>query len=175
MSKLQHIIDAGREDGRIQVGRRFNKAREEFTAPQDIRDGPDLERVIGEFYQYMHKTCVSHGGTMDHYAAIGRARQIIERDYRRREETFVNAVEDAKTGLRGGLSAYVMDVLASHVRIDSWEDKVAIVKAIVAEYGSMLPRNIAERPPEQNAAEWEKLLRRIIRVVDDVAREFRSI
>ena len=123
----------------------------------------EFTRVIGEYYKHHFGLCVSRGGTLSMADAAGRAKEILERDYRRRNGDIVNAYKDAHLGRDGGLRVildriaealkiesverYTRDVFDRHVAPHAWGDKVRIIRQFIDEFAPMLGRSIEPDQP----------------------------
>jgi hypothetical protein len=138
-------------------------------------DYVDFERVIGDYYNHHFCSCVARGGELPQFEAIGRAKRILESEYRRRNLTINNAIADAKEGTNGGLSTilntiadalksesveqYIEDVFDRHVAGDSWEQRVEIMRQLLAHFGDVLPHAVRSQPPERYAQDYKDFIR----------------
>ena len=59
--------------------------------------------IIADYYTKHFTACVSHGGNLSASEAASRAKELLEREYRRRGGDIVTAYNDAHDGTNGGL------------------------------------------------------------------------
>jgi hypothetical protein len=156
-----------------------------------VRDASEFERIIGDYYAYHHGQCVSHGGKLPEFQAVQAAKRIIENVYRRRNQTILNAISDGTTGNNGGmrqmldflndalknesLESYIEETFDRHVQVDSWTQKVAVIREVQVEFGHLLPERIRARAAEELAANYKDLLRGIIDGLRETAAAFRRV
>ena len=191
MSTFQNLRDALDE---LVIAERIEQphslARDEYhLASATAKDAAECERVWGDYYGYHYSRCVSHGGRLPDYEAVQRAKRLIENQYRRRNRTILNAVRDCIEGRNGGMSQmldyirdglkneamenFIAEVVDRHVAIDSFSQKVALIKEIYAEYGHLLPARNRNRPAEELAADYREVLRSLTDALRDASEGFR--
>ena len=143
-------------------------------ARNTVADFREFERIIGDYYNHHFTQCVSRGGRLSAAEAVGRAKEIIEADYRRRGGDIVSAYNDAHDGTNGGLRA-ILDILANqlkteaverhirqvfdrYVQPNSWEDKVEIIRQFLARTAQHLAPSIRVDQPERYARDYQELI-----------------
>ena len=95
-----------------EVGIPHDEVRMRFALPSNtVAAFAEFEDIIAEYLNYHYGYCVAQGGTMSRSEATGRAKEIIEREYRRRRGDLVSAYNDAHDGTNGGLPA-ILDLIA---------------------------------------------------------------
>jgi len=146
---------------------------------------------LGDYYNHHFTTCVSRGGNLSRAEAAGRAKEILERDYRRHEGDIVGAFNDAHDGTNGGLRAildkvaeglkaesverYVREMFDRHVAPNSWEQKVAIIREFIAQAGPYLGSAIRADQPERYAQNYEELIRSYVNALRRTSSIFRRL
>ncbi|MBK7090662.1 MAG: hypothetical protein IPH59_02900 [bacterium] len=153
-----------------------DQARMKYAPPLfAIVDIGEFTRVIGEYYNYHFVTCISHGGYLTASESEGRAKDILDREYRQQRGGFVGAFNDARFGTNGGLRA-ILDIIADslkaesiarhmrkvlddEVKPNSWEDKVDIISQFMSRCGPDVLKQLDTANPERYAADYEDLIR----------------
>jgi hypothetical protein len=134
----------------------------------------EFERVIADYYNTHFTTCISQGGKLSRSEATSRAKELVEREYRRRGGDIVTAYNDAHDGLHSGLRAildiiaenlkaesvehYIRDVFDRYVTPSSWEQKVEIIRQFIAQCGVYLASSVRANPPERYASNYRELI-----------------
>jgi len=147
--------------------------------------------ILADYYGKQFTSCVSKGGRLSKAEAAGRAKEIVEREYRRRGGNIVTAFNDAHDGLNGGLRAvldmicealkaesverYVRDVFDRHVAPNSWEQKVDIIRQYLSQCGAHLSASIRVDQPERYAQNYEELIRSYVAALQRTAASFRRL
>ena len=147
--------------------------------------------VIGDYLQHHFSSCVSIGGSLPRTEATGRAKEIVEREYRRKNGNIVSAFNNAQDGTHGGLRAildiiaeglkaesvqrYIRDVFDRHVAPSSWEDKVDIIRQFIAQCGVNLSSSIQTNQPERYAQDYEDLIRSYVTALQQTSSIFRRL
>lgn len=151
----------------------------------------EFSEIIGDYYNYHFTTCVSNGGKLSRADATGRAKEIIEREYRRRHGDIVSAYNDAHDGTNGGVRAvldliaeglkaesvekYIWDHIDRHVAPNSWEEKVEIIRQFIAQCGPYLSSSIRNQQPERYAQNYEELIRSYTHALQQTSSIFRRL
>lgn len=151
----------------------------------------EFSAVIGEYYNYHFSQCVSRGGTMSRAEAQGRAKEALEREYRRRRGDIVTAFNDAHDGTNGGMRAvldviaenlktdsverYIREVFDRHVTPNSWEQKVEIIRQFIAQCGVNLSTSIQTNQPERYAQNYVELIRAYVMGLQQTSSVFRRL
>jgi len=175
-----------------EIGIPHDEARLSYRLDRNtVDDYREFERIIGEYYNYHFTACVSHGGRLASAEAAGRAKEILEAEYRRRGGNVNNAYNDAHDGTEGGLRG-ILDVLADHLKAEaverhirqvfdryvtpvSWEEKVEIMRQFLARVGPDLSPEVSVDQPEKYAAEWQELVRAYVEALRRASSVFRRI
>jgi len=134
-----------------------------------VRDFDEFRRLITDYYNYHHTTCLSRGGRLSNVDAYGEVKDLLEREYRRRSSgDIVSAFNDAHDGTNGGMRV-ILDSIADnlkaraverytaamfdmHVAPNAWDDKVEIIRQFIACCGPVLAGSIVAHQPERYAA-----------------------
>jgi len=142
-----------------EVGIPHDEARMNFALHSNtVNDFDEFADLIGHYYNHHFTQCVSGGGGLPRAEAVGRAKEILEREYRRRQGDIVTAYNDAHDGTNGGLR-HVCDVIAEalkaeaverHVREvfdarvapNSWDSKVRLIQDFIAHCGVNMSSSI---------------------------------
>ena len=147
--------------------------------------------VVGDYYNHHFTTCVSNGGVLSRSEATGRAKEILEREYRRQDGDVVTAYNDANTGTNGGLrlvldkiaeglkaesvERYVRDMFDRHVAPNSWEDKVSIIRQFISQCGVHLASSIRADQPERYARDFQELIKSYVAALQRTSSIFRRL
>ena len=169
-----------------------DEARNSFClASNTVGSFDEFVRIVGDYYRHHFTTCVAHGGRMSLTEAAGRAKEIIERDYRRRDGDIVTAYLDAHEGRNGGLRVildriaealqaesverYTRDMFDRHVAPHDWDDKVAIIQQFIRKFRPLLDGMIVADQPERYARDYEQLVRSFLRAMQHTSAAFRRM
>jgi hypothetical protein len=151
----------------------------------------DFSDRLGDYYNYHFTTCVSRGGTLSQTEAAGRAKQILEQEYRRLGGDLVTAYNDAhdgsNLGLRGVLDKiaeslkadsverYTREVFDRHVAPNAWDDKVDILRQFIRHCGIHLGSSIRADQPERYAHDYQELIRSYVAALRRTSAIFRRL
>ena len=121
--------------------------------------------------------------------AAGRAKEILEQEYRRQGGNIITAYNDAHDGTNGGLrlildkiaeqlktesvERYIRDVFDKYVDPTSWEQKVNVISQFIARYGRMLSSSIRSDQPERYAQNYEELIKAYVESLKRTSSVFR--
>lgn len=158
------------------VGIPADTARMTFRlASNTVSDYGEFSAIIGEYINHQYTSCISIGGRMSSTEAIGRAKEILEQEYRRRRGNILTAFNDARDGTNGGLRQildvlceklksesvefYIRDVFDRNVAPHAWEEKVEIIRQFIEICGPYLSASIRADLPERFAHSYEELIR----------------
>ena len=156
-----------------------------------VADFREFERIIGDYYNHHFTRCISHGGRLSSSEATGRAKELLEGEYRRRGEDLVNAYNDAHEGINGGMRA-ILDLIADrledeaverhirgvfdrYVQPNSWEDKVELIRQFLARCGQDLSSSVRADQPERYARDYQELIRAYRDALQRTARSLRRM
>jgi hypothetical protein len=151
----------------------------------------EFEAVIGDYFAKHFIACVSHGGSLSAFDATSRAKQLIEREYRRRGGDLNSAYNDAHDGTNGGLrlildiiaeglkaesvELYIRDVFDRHVTPNSWEEKVEIIRQFISQCGVHLASSIQTEKPERYASNYRELIQAYVTALQRTSSIFRRL
>ena len=154
-----------------------------------VADFDDFNLLIGDYYNYHFTKCVSGGGSLSSAEAGGRAKEIIEREYRKRGGDIVSACNNAQDGTSGGVRAildiiaegikaesaerYIRDMFDRHVAPNSWNNKVDIIRQFIHHCGGQLSSSIRNSQPEAYASNYEGLIRSYVAALQQTSSMFR--
>jgi hypothetical protein len=156
-----------------------------------VDDFEEFSRIIGNYYNYHFTNCVSCGGSLPASEAIGRAKELLEQQYRRHGGDIVTAFNDSRDGTNGGLRV-VLDMIAEglkaesverHIRDafdrwvlpNSWELKVEIIRQFIRTYGGFLSSSIRTDQPERFAQQYQELIRSYSAALQKTSSIFRRL
>jgi len=179
-----------------------NLARSVGTAHDEVRLRYPLQRntvdsfeeftaVAGDYYNYHFSRCISNGGRLPAAEARSRAKELLEREYRRRNGDIVTAFNDAHDGTNGGLRLildqladglkeesvghYVREVFDRFVAPNSWEDKVSIIRQFIERCAVELSSSIRLDQPERYAQNYRELIQAYVQGLRQTSSMFRSL
>lgn len=156
-----------------------------------VRDFDAFSRVIGDYFNYHFSACVSNGGSLSPAEAASRAKELLEREYRRHNGDIVTAFNDASDGTNGGLRAvldkiaeglkaesvqrYMREMFDRHVAPNSWEQKVSIIRQFIVCCGAHLSSSIRPDQPERYAHNYDELIRSYVEALQRTSSIFRRL
>lgn len=193
MSVIRELLDTLDERTVAQnVAIPRDQARMAYALPANtIRSFEEFEAALADYYAYHFERCVARGGRLSRTEALGRAKEVLEREYRRRKGDIVSAYNDARDGTNGGLrhvldvvseaikadgvERYVRDVFDRFVAPNDFEGKVRIIREFVAECGTFLSRAIQAERPERYAANYQELVRSYVEGLQQTSTAFRRL
>lgn len=169
-----------------------DEARMQFPLRRNTVDSFDeFSSIIGEYYTHHFTMCVASGGSLSRMEAQGRAKELLEREYRRRNGDIVMAFNDAHDGTNGGLRAvldmicdglktesverYVRGVFDAFVSPNAWEKKLEIIRQFIARCGLDLSSSIRADQPERYAHEYRDLIRSYVDGLQRTSSVFRRL
>ena len=131
--------------------------------------------IITDYYNYHYTKCISHGGTFGRDDAYGKAKELLESEYRKKRGDIVSAFNDAHDGTNGGMRVildtiaeklkaeaverYVTSIFDRIVAPNSWEQKVEIIRQFITYSGPYLSSSIVTDQPERYAQNYSELVR----------------
>ena len=147
--------------------------------------------IIGEYVQHHSSRCIAAGGRLSRSEAAGRAKEILERAYGRRNGDLITAYNDAHDGTNGGLrqvldtiaealkaeavERYVRDVFDRCVAPNAWEEKVRLVEEFLGRYGPSLGSSVQLGRPERYAQSYKELIRSYVEALQRTSSVFRRL
>lgn len=173
------------------VGLPHDEARMQYSlAKNTVENYAEFEDVIATYYNYHVSKCIAKGGSLSRTEASGRAKEILQQEYRRTGGDINTAYNDAHDATNGGLrnvldrladrlkaesvERYVRDVFDRHVEPVSWEQKVDIIKQFLERYGHVLSPSIRADQPERYASNYEELIRAMMDSLERVSTIFKK-
>ena len=151
----------------------------------------EFTRLIADYYTKHFTACVSHGGSLSASEAASRAKELLEREYRRRGGDIVTAYNDAHEGLNGGVrqildtiaeglkaesvERYIRDAFDRYVAPNAWEEKVEIIRQFIAQCGVHLASSIQADQPERYAGNYRELVQSYVTALQRTSSIFRRL
>ncbi len=174
------------------IGIPHDEARGSYRlATNTVSDIDSFRKIIGDYYNYHFTNCVSNGGFLSATEAQGRAKEVIESNYRNHGSDFVGAFNDAHDGTNGGLRIVLdkiaeqlkMEAIERHIRKvfddevkpNSWEDKVDIIRQFINRYGQDISQHLDTSKPERYASNYADLLRAYVDSLKRTSSLFRRL
>lgn len=181
MSTIDNLM-AALEEGTLarNVGITHDEARMRYSLRSNtVATFDEFSRAIGDYFNYHFTRCISGGGGLSQMEAQARAKEIIEKEYRRRNGgDIVSAFKNAQDGTNGGMRAildligdalkaegierYTREVFDAYVSPESWEQKVAIIRQFIERSGMENSSAIRADQPERYAHEYRDLIRAFV-------------
>ena len=175
-----------------QIGLPHDEARMRYPLHSNtVADFDEFSDVIADYYNYHFGECVSRGGSLSRAEAAGRAKEILDKEYRRREGDIVSAYNNGHDGTNGGMRVvldtiteglkaecverYIREVFDRHVAPNVWEDKVEIIRQFIVRRGDILASSIRENQPERYAQNYEELIRSYVKALQGTSSIFRRL
>ena len=193
MAAIDDLLEAVEERQIAQrVGLLHDETRMEYLVRRNtVGAFEEYGNLLADYYNHHFTRCVSRGGSLPQSEAGGRAKEILEREYRRRNGDIVAAFNDAHDGTNGGLRVqldvicealkaesverYIRDMFDRHVAPNSWEDKVEIIRQFIARCGANLASSIQTDEPERYAQNFQELIRSYVMSLQRTSSIFRRL
>jgi hypothetical protein len=157
-----------------------------------VEDFDQFSAVIADYYNHHHTICISNGGSLSPSEAYGRAKELLERDYKkRRGGDIVSAFNDAHDGTNGGMRVvldviaeglkagvverYISDAFDRHVAPNSWEQKVDMICQFIAWGGNILSVSVDASQPERYAQNYSELIKVYVQGLQQTSSIFRRL
>ena len=150
-----------------------------------------FKNIITDYYNYHHTNCVSHGGQLLASEAYGKAKELLEREYRKRNGDIVSAFNNAHDGTNGGMRVvidtiadglkaevierYITDVFDRYIEPSSWEQKVEIIQQFISYCGRILASSVVAAQPERYAHDYSGLIRSYVDGLQQTSSMFRRL
>lgn len=174
------------------IGIPHDEARMRYSLRSNtVRDFDEFTRMISDYYTKHFSACVSYGGSLPASEASSRAKELVEREYRRRGGDIVAAFNDAHEGTNGGMRAvldviaeglkaesvehYIRDAFDRYVAPNSWEQKVEIIRQFIAQCGVHLASSIQTNQPERYAINYRELINAYVTALQRSSSIFRRL
>jgi len=174
------------------IGIPHDEARMRYPVRSNTIEGFDeFNWIIADYYNQHFTACVSYGGSLSASEAASRAKELLEREYRRRGGDIVMAYNDAHDGTNGGVrlvldtiaeglkaesvERYIRDAFDRYVAPNSWEQKVDIIRQFVAQCGVHLASSIRTDQPERYASNYQELIHSYVTALQKTSSIFRRL
>jgi len=173
------------------VGIPIDEARMQFALQLNtVSSFAEFDSVITDFYNFLFTTCVSHGGSLPASEASSRAKEILEKESRRKNGDIVMAYNDGHDGTNGGMRT-VLDTITEgvkaaavenhvrhafdmHVAPNDWMQKVEIIRQFIVQCGPHLS-SIRSGQPERYASNYIDLIRSYVDALQRTSTVFRRL
>lgn len=167
-------------------------ARERYHPPSlTVPNWRAFEDVIADYYRFHYGLCVAAGAALSRAYALGKVKELLEREYRRRRSDIMGAFADAMEGTNGGLRAvldsiseglkaesvqfYVQNQFDSRVAPNCFEAKVEIIRQFIERFGAQLGDTIQRNRPERYAQNYQDLIRAYVAGLQQTSSIFRRL
>lgn len=177
MATLDTLL-AALDERRIarEIGIPHDEARMRYALRSNtVPDFHTFSAIIGDYMRHHYAACISHGGTLSPVEAVGRAKEILDREYRRSNGDMMSAYGNAVDGVEGGLRT-VLDRLSDALKVEAverytrdcfdrlvapndWDRKVELIRQFVRHLGHQLNGSIQADRPERYASDYKELIR----------------
>ena len=174
------------------IGIRHDEARLNYHLRSNtVTDFDQFRDNITDYYNYHYTSCVSNGGGLSTSEAYGRAKELLEREYRKRRGDIVSAFNNAHDGTNGGMRVvldtiaeglkaeaverYITDAFDRHITPNSWEQKVDMIRQFIAYCGPNLSSSIVADQPERYAHDYSDLIRTYVEGLQQTSSIFRRL
>ena len=191
MSSLEGLLSAIDELAIARnVGIPHDEARMNYSPGKNtVGSFDEFADVIADYYNYHVSQCVVHGGYLSRTESAGRAKEMLEQEYRRQGGNIITAYNDAHDGTNGGLrivfdkmaeqlkaesvERHIRDAFDRYVNPVSWDQKVDIMRQFITRYGRHLSSSINPAQPERYAASYEELIKAYVESLKKTSSIFR--
>ena len=156
-----------------------------------VRSFDEFGHSTGDYYNYHFTSVFSRGGRLSSAEASGRAKEILEKEYRRRGGDIVMAYNDAQFGTNQGMRGildiiaeslksesverYIRDIFDRYVAPNSWSQKVEIIKQFIDHCGVHLASSIRRDQSERYAQNYQELIRSYVEALKQTSSIFRRL
>lgn len=193
MAAIDHLL-AALDERQIaqQIGIPHDEARMDYPLSSNTVGSFDaFGDLIGDYYNHHFSRCLSNGGTLSRAEAEGRAKEVLEREYRRQDGDIVTAYNDAHDGTNGGMRVvldklaealkaesverYIRDVFDRIVAPNAWEAKVDLIRQFIRQCGANMASSIRADQPERYARDYQVLIRSYVNALQRTSSIFRRL
>jgi hypothetical protein len=139
-----------------------------------VANWKEFDQVIAAYYTAHYRACMGPGAVFPDYLAIETARDIIDREYRRRGGDADTALHDAQEGTHGGLrvvldriaealkaeaiKACTQSFLADCIPHEGWDVRVELMRQLRVMVKAQLGRDVLPQRPEAYAHACEQVI-----------------
>ncbi len=175
------------------VGIPHDEARMRFSLTRNtVRTYDEFGTVLGNYVNHDRATCVPDAGRLPAYKAQGKAKRLLEQEYRKKKgKDLRTAFSDAHDGTNGGLRV-VLDILADALKAESveyymryvfdryvapssWGEQVEIIRQFIARCGIDLSASVRADQPERYARDYEELIGAYVDGLRETSSMFRRL
>ena len=193
MSSIDNLL-AELEERTIaqRIGIPHDEARMRYSLRSNtVGSFDEFNSLITDYYTKHFTACVTHGGSLSASEAASRAKELLEKEYRRRGGDLVTAYNDAHDGTNGGVrlvidtiaeglkaesvERHIRDAFDRYVAPNSWEQKVEIIRQFIAQCGVHLASSIRADQPERYASNFRELIQSYITALQKTSSIFRRL
>lgn len=174
------------------IGINHDEARMQYPLHSNtVGNFNQFSNIITDYYNYHHTRCVSRGGQLPVSEAYGRAKELLEREYRKRNGDIVSAYNDAHDGTNGGMRVvldtlvngikaevierYIAECFDRYVAPNSWDQKVEIIRQFISYCGNMLSSSVVASQPQRYANDYSGLIKSYIDGLQRTSSMFRRL
>lgn len=193
MPTLKRMLEELRPEAIAEaVGQAHDAARSGYRLDSNVvSDFREFEDEIETYYRHHYRMAVDGGADLGRVECLGRAKELIDKTYRRKGRNLMAAYRNASAGLDGGLRGVldliadglkeesverrVRDVLDRYMSPDDPDEKIDVVAQILEEFHHLLPDHIDRTRPELLISETDALVRELVEAfkrASDVLRRF---
>lgn len=173
------------------VGIKHDEARMRYPLQSiTVSSYEEFSSIIINYYKYHYSACVAYGATIQNEECLFNVKQILENEYKRRGGTIMNAYNDARDGINGGMKG-VIDIIANHLKMLSveayitsvferhispvaWDKKIEIIRQLISHCGAYLSPAVKSKKPEEYAHNYVELIRAYVAGLQEMSPIFRS-
>jgi len=154
-------------------------------------DFHEFDSIITDFYNYLFANSVSQGGSLPASVASSRAKEIIEREYRKKNGDIVMAYNDGHDGTNGGMRVvldtitegvkaevvenHIRNAFDRHVAPNDWLRKVELIRQFISQCGPYLSSSMQTDQPERYAGNYSELIRNYVNALQRTSSIFRRL
>jgi len=174
------------------IGIRHDEARMGYHLTSNtVRNFDEFTRKSGDYYNWHFSRCISHGGSLSPGEAASRAKELLEKEFRRQNGDIVMAYNNAHDGTNGGMRValdviaeglklqavehHIRDTFDRYVAPNSWEQKVNIIRQFIDHCGTFLSSSIRSDTPERYAHSYNELIRSYVDALKGTSSIFRRL
>jgi hypothetical protein len=174
------------------VGLAHDEARLRYLLKSNtVVDFQEFTDRITDYYSYHYSACIAKGATLSHDQAAGRAKELLEKEYRRQNGTILTVFYNAQEGTAGGMRSildqiaeglkkesvehYIREQFDRYVAPNAWEDKVQLIREFLDQCGSHLSRSLTAESPERYAHDFQPIIRSYISALQQTSSVFRRL
>jgi hypothetical protein len=155
-----------------------------------VSDDEEFDDVSAEYYNHQFSKCISKGGPLPRFDALGNAKEIIRQECRNKGRDISYAYSNGKTGAHGGmfvninyiyehlkhesLERHIRSVLDDYVAPTSFEEQVSLIKDIFFKF-NVSREDLDINHPELYAKNYERLVHGLATCIFKQAFRYRRV